>query len=187
MLYFFSWIFLICPHFFFLFCILNYKPSSFAGKPSPRPVVQNVTSDILVLEVMKLIWWSVGDMANKQSSYWSWSTGSSAPPCVAEWRTTSCATGHWCSSKAWVIHVTVECKWRVWKHLFFTINSVHTLVSFCLQCKDNTIRYTVCLSDVSFKHECVWGFCFLWSYQYILNEKNNQASCLTEVQVYGFM
>lgn len=34
---------------------------------APAPVVQDVTSDILVPEVMKLIWWSVSDMANKQS------------------------------------------------------------------------------------------------------------------------
>lgn len=36
------------------------------------PVVVTVTSYILVPEVMKLIWWSVSDMANKQSPCQSW-------------------------------------------------------------------------------------------------------------------
>lgn len=67
-----------------LFYVFNffYMPSSLADKQSPGPVVQHVTSDILVPEVMKLIWWSVSDMANKQSPYWSWSTGST-PLCSA--------------------------------------------------------------------------------------------------------
>lgn len=74
------------PHlspFLFYFIFFNYKPPSHADKLSPRPVVQNVTSDILVPEVMKLIWWSVSDMANKQSPYWSSSTGSAALLCNA--------------------------------------------------------------------------------------------------------
>lgn len=45
-----------------------YKPSSCADR-APSPVVQDVTSDILLPEVMKLIWWSVSDMGNKQSPY----------------------------------------------------------------------------------------------------------------------
>lgn len=56
-------------------------PCSLADQHSPCPVVQSVTSDILVPEVMKLIWRSVSDMANEQSPYWTWSTGGCALLC----------------------------------------------------------------------------------------------------------
>lgn len=55
-----------------------YTPSGHADKQSPSPVVQDVTSNILVPEVMKLIWWSVSDMGKKQSPYRSYSSGNSA-------------------------------------------------------------------------------------------------------------
>lgn len=41
-----------------------------------QPVVHDVTSNIPVPEVMKLIWWSVSDVGIKKAGfYWSWSDG----------------------------------------------------------------------------------------------------------------
>lgn len=66
-----------------VFILYYCRPCSGADRQRHGPVVQTVTSDIPVPEVMKLIWWSVVNMANKQSLYWSRSTGSCAPLCAA--------------------------------------------------------------------------------------------------------
>lgn len=66
-----------------LILYIYYKPSSLVDEQSHSLVEQNVISNILVPEVMKLIWWSVSDMANKQNPCWSWRAGSSALLCSA--------------------------------------------------------------------------------------------------------
>lgn len=53
-----------------LFMFFHCIPPTIADKQSPVPVVQSVTADILEPGVMKLIYWSVTDMANKHSPRW---------------------------------------------------------------------------------------------------------------------